>query len=333
MPHDSAAELARLVDLATPFAIRTAVALRLPELVEAGTTGLAELAAASECDEDSLARLLRHLVSVGLFDETSPGTYGLTALSRELLGEDQRWQRGWLDIDGPGAKMDLAYTGMLHSVRTGESAYGRVHGVGFWEDYQRDERLRLFFGAIMAAHAWQTGPAVAAEYDWSGARRVLDVGGGTGALLSEVLLKHSHLTGAVLDLPPVRPEAEQALADAGLSGRAEFVGGSFFDPLPTGYDVVMVSRVLTDWNDEDAAKILRRCGEAAGPQGRVLVVEVLAGDEHAKNNSSFDLQSLTLLGGRERTVTGFHALAAAAGLQVRTTHRLPGGLVVVECAG
>ncbi|MFD2420817.1 methyltransferase [Amycolatopsis pigmentata] len=331
MPEDAAARLASLVDLATPFAIRAAVALRLPELIESGTTGLAELAVASESHEDSLARLLRHLVNVGLFAETAPRVYGLTELSRELLSEDQRWQRGWLDLDGPGAKMDLAYTRMTHSVRTGESAYGRVHGIGFWADYQRDERLRLFFGAIMAAHAWQTGPAVAAEYDWSGVRRVLDVGGGIGALLSEVLLKHPHLSGAVLDLPPVRPEAEQAFAEAGLGGRAEFVGGSFFDPLPDGYDVLLVSRVLTDWNDENATKILRRCAEATKPGSRVLIVEVLAGDEHAKNNASFDLQSLALLGGRERTVGDFHALAAAAGLPVRATHHWPGGLVVVEC--
>jgi SAM-dependent methyltransferase len=327
MPNDAAAELARLVDLATPFAIRAAVALRLPELVADGTTTTTDLAAASGSDVDSLERLLRHLVNVGLFD-VEKGEYGLTDLSRELLGEQQRWQRGWLDLDGPGAKMDLAYSGMLHSVRTGESAYGKAHGVDFWADYQRDEKLRLFFGAIMAAHAWQTGPAVAADYDWSTVRRVLDVGGGIGALLSEVLLKHPHLHGAVLDLPPVRPEAEQALADAGLAGRAEFVGGSFFDPLPTGFDVLLVSRVLTDWNDEDAVKILRRCGETGA---RVVVVEVLAGTEHAKNNSSFDLQSLTLLGGRERTIEDFHALAAAAGLAVRSTHEGQGGLVVVEC--
>ncbi|MDT7801217.1 MAG: 2,7-dihydroxy-5-methyl-naphthoate 7-O-methyltransferase [Actinomycetota bacterium] len=327
MPNDAAAELARLVDLATPFAIRAAVALRLPELVAGGTTTTADLAAASGSDADSLDRLLRHLVNVGLFGVTD-GQYALTDLSRELLSEQQRWQRGWLDLDGPGAKMDLAYSGMLHSVRTGESAYGHAHGVDFWTDYQRDEKLRLFFGAIMAAHAWQTGPAVAADYDWTTVSRVLDVGGGIGALLSEVLLKHPHLHGAVLDLPPVRPEAEQALSDAGLAGRAEFVGGSFFDPLPTGFDVLLVSRVLTDWNDEDAAKILRRCAETGA---RVVVVEVLAGTEHAKNNSSFDLQSLTLLGGRERTIGDFHALAASAGLKVHSTHEGQGGLVVVEC--
>src|SRR5438132_474210 len=83
---------------------------------------------------------------------------------------------------------------------------GQVHGTPFWADYQRDERLRLFFGAIMAAHAWQTGPAVAAAYDWAPVRTVIDVGGGIGALLAEVLRAHPHLRGAVLDLPEVAPE-------------------------------------------------------------------------------------------------------------------------------
>ncbi|GAA1991181.1 methyltransferase [Amycolatopsis minnesotensis] len=325
---DPATELARLVDLATPFAVRTAITLRLPQLVDGGTSGLDELAEASGADPDSLARLMRHLVTVGLFAETAPHTYALTEVSRQVLGEDHRWQRGWLDLDGPGAKMDLAYSGMAHSVRTGESAYGLVHGMPFWQDYQRDERLRLFFGGIMAAHAWQTGPAVATGYDWAAASRVLDVGGGIGALLSEVLAQHPHLRGAVLDLPPVEPEAKQALADAGLSERAEFVGGSFFDPLPAGYDVLVVSRVLTDWGDEDAVRILRRCREAAGT---VLIVEVLAGEEHAKNNASFDLQSLTLLGGRERSIEDFRGLAAAAGLAVRTERTWQGGLVLIDC--
>ncbi|WP_405824506.1 methyltransferase [Streptomyces sp. NBC_01390] len=329
---DPRAEISRLVDLATPFAIRTAVSLRLPQLVEAGTRDLAGLARAADVHESSLARLLNHLVAIGLFEQPEPDRYEPTTLTRELLAEDNQWQLAWLDIDGPGTKMDLAYTGMLHSIRTGESAYHTAHGVPFWEDYQRDERLRLFFGAIMAGHAWQTGPAVAAEYDWEPVRRVIDVGGGIGALLSEVLHKHPHLRGAVLDLPEVAPEANQALAEAGLAERAEFVGGSFLDPLPTGYDVLMVSRVLTDWSDQDATRILARCAEAAGADGKVLIVEVLAGAEHAKNNSSFDLQSLTLLGGRERTAGDFHALAAAADLAVLSTRHLPGGLLLVECA-
>ncbi|MDT8913048.1 methyltransferase [Amycolatopsis sp. PS_44_ISF1] len=324
------AALAALVDLATPFAVRSAVALKLPELVRDGCTTTDALAKASGTDPDALARLLRHLVAVGLFAEPVAGEHELTPVSEALLDERNALLRSWLDADGPGLKMDLAYSGMLHAVRTGTSAYGAVHGRDFWADYREDDRLRSFFGTTMAGFAWQTGPELAARHDWSAASSVLDVGGGTGALLAAVLGAHPHLRGAALDLPEVRPEAEEFLAR--LGGRAEFVGGSYFDPLPAGHDVVIVSRVLTDWPDADATRILRRCAEAVTGGGRVLVVEVLAGAEHAKNNSSFDLQSLTLLGGRERRPEDFDALAAAAGL-VRLD-RLEGanGLVVLEYA-
>lgn len=330
--QDGTAALAALVDLATPFAVRTAVALRLPELVRDGRTDAGELAAASGADPDALVRLLRHLVSAGLFAEPAPGRYALTPVSEALLDDRNALLRAWLDADGPGLRMDLAYGGMLHAVRTGRSAYPAVHGREFWADYRADERLRLFFGATMAGFAWQTGPEVAAGYDWAPVSTVLDVGGGTGALLHAVLSAHPYLHGAVLDLPEVAPEAEEFLSGAGLGERARFVGGSFLEPLPTGYDVLLVSRVLTDWPDEDAVRILRRCAEAVAPDGRVLVVEVLAGEEHAKNNASFDLQSLTLLGGRERAPEAFDVLAAEAGLVARGRRDGANGLVVLEYA-
>ena len=323
-------ELAKMIDLATPFAVRAAVTLRLPELIDGGTARLDALAGAAGADPDSLRRLLNHLTSIGFLAEPEPGVYALTDVSRVLLGDDHAAARRWLDSEGPGAKMDLAYAGTAHSVRTGESAYATVHGVRFWDDYAADEELRLFFGQVMAVHAWQTGPVVAAECDWSSTRRVLDVGGGTGARLSEVLGANPNLTGAVLDLPPVEPEATAALKEAGLEDRAAFVPGSFFDPLPAGYDTYVISRVLTDWGDEDALRIMTRAAEVVGT-GRVLVVEVLAGQEHAKNNSSFDLQSLTLLGGRERTEEDLTALAGRAGFATATARRWDGGLLVVEC--
>ncbi|MDI2030377.1 methyltransferase [Saccharopolyspora sp. TS4A08] len=322
-------ELAGLIDLATPFAIRTAVTLKLPELIADGTGDVAALAEASGADRDALERLLRHLVHIGLFSDED-GSYGLTALSRRLLAEDGKWLKDWLLLDGPGARMDLAFSGMLHSVRTGASAYGAVHGTPFWDDYQRDDDLRRFFGDVMVAYAWQTGPVLAAEFDWEPVRSVIDIGGGQGALLSEIVKANPHLDGEVLDLPAVEPEAEEFLREAGVAERATFVPGSFFDELPTGRDVYLVSRVLTDWNDEDAARILRRCAEAAG-HGRVVIVEVLAGDSHAQQNTSFDLQSLVLLGGRERSVADFEVLADKAGLTVLDTRTWPGGLVVVEC--
>lgn len=328
--RETSLELAKLIDLATPFAIRVAVTLRLPELIAGGTTEIGPLATESGAHRESLERLLRHLVSIGLFAETGEGSYGLTPLSRQLLAEDGTWLKDWLVLEGPGARMDMAFSGMLHSVRTGNSAYGTVHGTPFWDDYQRNDDLRRFFGDVMVAYAWQTGPVLAAEFDWAPVKSVIDVGGGQGALLSEIVRANPHLDGEVLDLPAVAAEADVFLTEAGVAERARFVPGSFFDALPEGRDVYLVSRVLTDWNDENAAAILRRCAEAAG-DGRVVIVEVLAGDAHAKQNTSFDLQSLVLLGGQERTVADFEVLAGEAGLKVIETRTWPGGLVVVEC--
>ncbi|TWG07824.1 methyltransferase [Saccharopolyspora dendranthemae] len=328
--RETSLELASLIDLATPFAIRAAVTLRLPELIAEGGAEIGSLATATGAHRESLERLLRHLVRIGLFAQTGEGAYELTALSRQLLAEDGRWLKDWLVLDGPGARMDMAFSGMLHSVRTGASAYETVHGTPFWDDYQRNDDLRRFFGDVMAAYAWQTGPVLAAEFDWAPVNSVIDVGGGQGALLSEIVRVNPHLAGEVLDLPAVATEADRFLAEAGVTDKAEFVPGSFFDPLPEGRDVYLVSRVLTDWNDENAVRILRRCAEAAG-DGRVVIVEVLAGDDHAKQNTSFDLQSLVLLGGQERSVADFEVLAAEAGLKVTETRTWPGGLVVVEC--
>ncbi|ANY07674.1 methyltransferase [Pseudonocardia sp. HH130630-07] len=331
MTSDAARDLARLVDLVTPFAVRTAVGLGIGELIEAGTTEVGELAAATGTDASALARLMAHLVSVGLFADDGPGRYRLTPVSRELVSDGLRWQRAWLIPGGPGAKMDLAYAGMTHTVRTGRPAYGEVHGADFWTDYERDDELRRFFGQIMAGHAWQTGPDVASQLDWSGAGSVLDIGGGTGALLSAVLTRHPHLHGAVLDLPAVRPEAEQALRAAGLADRAAFVGGSFLEPLPTGYDVIIASRTLSDWPDADAATILGHCADALAADGALVVVEVAPGPEHEKNNSSSDLQTLTLVGGRNRTPAELGVLIGAAGLVVETGLERPGGLHILRC--
>jgi len=76
---------------------------------------------------------------------------------------------------------------------------------------------------------------------------------------------------------------------------------------------------------------LRRCAQAAGDNGKVLIVEVLPGVEHAKKNSSFDLQMLVLLGGRERTVADFGALAREVGLSVSWSRTWDDGLTFVEC--
>jgi hypothetical protein len=190
---------------------------------------------------------------------------------------------------------------------------------------------RRYFDDLMASQQRQTAPQVAACYDWSAVTHVVDVGGGSGALLAELLGTHTHLRGTFVDRPGAAQVAERRFTESGLAQRTETVAGDFFGPLPPGGDVYVVSRAITDWNDRDAIAILRRCREAAGAAGRVLIVEVLPTEPHVPHLAPFDLQMLVVVGGRERSLADFEALARDAGLAVTQILRGRDGLTLIEC--
>lgn len=330
MPEEPNAHLAALTDLVTPFAVRVAATLRLADRIDAGATTPTELAAATGTDPDALGRLLRHLVGVGVLAEPEPGVFGLNDTGRLLRDDGPAGQRYWLDLDGLGARLDLACTGLLHSVRTGAAGYPVVHGRGFWEDLDGDAGRRRGLDETMLALQRHTAPQVATRYDWSAAKTVVDVGGGHGGLLAELLARHDHLRGVVLDRGGAAEAARRTLAGRGVADRAEVVAGSFFDPLPPDADVYLVSRALSDWPDAEARAILRRCAEAAGPAGHVLVVEVLPAPP---DRTGFDLRMLVTVGGRARTAEELGRLAATAGLRVAATVAGEDGLLLLDLVG
>jgi SAM-dependent methyltransferase len=325
--------LGRLTDLATPYAVRTVATLRIPDLIASGVHRLDALAEAAGVRADPLGRLLRYLVHRDVFHEPAPDEFALTEVG-ELLREDgPAGQRQWLDADGLGFTMDGAYAALTHSVRTGEAAYAAVHGQTLWEYLDARPELRRYFDALMLSQQRHTAPQVAGLYDWAPVRTVFDVGGGSGELLAELLRTHPHLRGTLVDREGPARMSAQRIADENvdIGARIDFVTGDFFGTLPGGGDRYVVSRVITDWNDRDATTILRRCAEAAGPNGRVLVVEVLPTEPHVPYLTPFDLQMLVTVGGRERVVADFAALARAAGLRLADVVHGTHGLTLMEC--
>jgi SAM-dependent methyltransferase len=172
----------------------------------------------------------------------------------------------------------------------------------------------------------------AAGYDWTNATHVVDVGGGTGALLAEVLRGNPGLRATLVDLPDTVRRGGAYLAERGLAGRCELAGQSFFDPLPTGGDVYVLSHVVHDWPDDEAVAVLRRCAEAAGESGRVVVIEGPGTpDNDPAAFAEMNLRMLVLAGGRERDLDDYRALAGASGLRVTDIRMTPLGQVAVEC--
>jgi hypothetical protein len=322
--------LAPLMDLVTPMALRVAATLRLADFLPddgAGAgTEVGDLAEHAGADPDALTRMLRHLVQHGVFTEPEPGRFAANDVAMLLRTGSPGAM--WLDLDGFGGRMDLAFTGLAHTVRTGEPAWEQVFGQPFWAYLDANPAISASFDATMAV---DTGNAAVADgYDWTAVRHVADIGGGTGTLIAEVLRRNPGLRGTLADLPETAARARQYLAGLGLDGRCDVVGQSFFDPLPAGADVYLLSRIIHDWDDDAASAILRRCAEAAGSDGRVLMIESAAAGDPA-GFAEMNLRMLVLSAGRERTTEDYSALADGAGLRVIAVHDLTERQVIIEC--
>jgi 2,7-dihydroxy-5-methyl-1-naphthoate 7-O-methyltransferase len=315
-PDDWSQELWDMADLITPMTIRVTATLRLADHVVAGATTVDALSTAAGCDPDALGRLVGHLVTIGLLARTGDGALELTGLGERLRADHPGGMCAWLDIGGAVGRGDLAMAYLLETVRNGKPAYPLMYGREFWDDLGADEALSASFDAL-GSEITLVAPAVVAGYPWRSVGHLVDVGGGNGTLLTAILAANPQLRGTLIDLAGPAAAATRALAAAGLSGRSQVVSGSFFEPLPAGGDVYLLSSVVHNWSDDDVAGILRGCVAAAAPGGRVVIAQGLldpAGG--ATPRTAMDLRMLTYVTGRERTAADLATVAAAAGLTV-----------------
>ena len=323
----SGAELWAMAQLSTPMAVRVAATLRVADHIAAGVRTAEELALAVRADPDALERLLSFLAVRGVFVRDGDGRFSLTGLGEALREDHPAGKRKLLDIDGLG-RAELSFIRLLHSVRTGEAAFPKQFGRTFWEDLAADPGRAGAFDRWMAVNVERRLPDLVGGYDWASLGHVVDVGGGDGSLLIALLTRYPQLRGTILDLDTTAEAAREALRAAGLADRGKAVAGSFFDPLPAGADGYLLSWILHDWADEPARRILRRCAQAAGEHGRVIVAESIRSDGRSPH-TGMDLRMLAFYGGKERSVAQLDALAADAGLRVRQV-RPAGSLVILE---
>lgn len=323
-PFTSAEEAARtLFDMAgilRPAAIRAAATLRLADHITAGTTSAGELAELTSADPYHLTRLLRYLAALGVLDRGDGDHYSLTELGEPLRSDGSPSIRAMLDTDGFFGRADLGMLDLTHTMRTGRPSHEKVFGTDFWSDVQRDPTYAESFEAVLGSGVAWDAELIIDSYPWSSVHHVTDVGGSTGSLLIELLRKYEHLNGRVVDLPNAVAAARRRLVEEGLDGRGEAVEASFFDRIPTGSDLYMLSAILADWTDEKARLILRKVAEAAGPNGRVLLSEVNLPEAGAESEDSAstasDLYIAAAVTTPARTTSELVRIAEAAELRL-----------------
>jgi hypothetical protein len=274
------------------------------------------LALATRTHAPSLYRLMRTLAALGILSEGPLHTFSLT-----LLGEA-------LKKDAPGAARETILTfggphiwlGMSefpYSVQTGKTGVEKVYGMSAFDWLaQHPEEASYFSKAMIGVHGAEP-PAVAAAFDFPRSGTLVDVGGATGHMLTTVLARHSGLRGVLFDMPHVAKEAAELIASRGLSSRITVETGSFFERVPTGADLYLLSHIIHDWSEAQCLTILENCRNAMNPGGRLLVVEmVLPPGNTMHPGKILDMMMLVGAGGQERTQEEYRALLDEAGFEL-----------------
>jgi O-methyltransferase domain/Dimerisation domain len=294
-------------------ALGIAADLRIAEALAAGPRPVNELAEMSGADPDTLNRILRALASDGVFAEDEPGLFRNTEAS-ELLRRD-----GWGEFAHLFGSVFYDATSTIDP-HTREGTFTRKFPADFWSWPEAHPKERAAFDAAMAGGRGRHADRLA-ELDWRADETVVDVGGGNGELLRELIGRRPELRGIVFDLP------ETVRDESAFGDRLEFVAGSFFEAVPVG-DSYILSGILHDWNDDRAAEILRTVGRDAPPAARLLVIESVVADGNEPQGSKWLDLLMLVLGGRERTEPEWRALLEAANCGI---DKIEDGLIQASC--
>lgn len=303
-------------------AIATAAKLGLAEHLET-PLGVEELARRCDLHAPSLRRLIGVLVGEGLLAFEDAQRVVLTPLGQQLrrdklgilaefVGSESQWSP-WVHLE--------------HSVRTGQAAFEHQHGQSLFTYLEHHAADADLYDTAVDAFTREQARALAETNVLDSASVVVDVGGGRGTFLMELLVRRPALRGILYDKPNVVTPVAARFAEAGLGARAELAGGDFHQSVPPGADCYVIKHVLHNWDDASALGILQNCARAMAPGGAVLVVEGIALPGNLRDGTRLmDLEMLVLTGGgRERSKPEFRRLFAGVGLHLEKTLRLSEG--------
>ena len=314
--EDAFERLHEMGEMLPPFALRAAVTLGLPELISSGTTEVTALAAASGADPVAVGKLLRYLQALDVVTRTPEGQVGLTDVG-ELMTDE--FIVDVLDLNGPIARQELGFIGLLDAVRTGRSSFGTQFGVEF-SQLRADAEFEASLLEVTAKQAQFVAPALASDDSLSGARHVVVHSRGSGVIARAIAVERADTHVSVVGLPShiayLRDDLDASIRDAALRSRIDLVEQSVFEQSPAA-DAVLLVLELDQYPDADASRVLAQASARLEPGGRLLVMEhpldEVDLDDHAAEE---DLKNLVLFGTGHRTDAENRALFEASGLEL-----------------
>jgi hypothetical protein len=315
--EEAVAELRRLIKgFQISQALHVAAVLRVADQMAGIPRSTDEIAAAVGVQPFPLYRLLRALAALGIFREHEGRRFSLTTMGKCLRSDSEQ-------LVGPFAIFmgqeyyQQAWCRLLDSVRTGDTAFVAAHGMSNWQYRRSHPEQNEICNAAMTGNSHLVDGAVIRACNFNDYARIVDLGGGQGSLLAEIMIACSRVRGVLFDQPHVVSGADVILAAAGVLDRCEIVPGDIFESIPGGRDAYVMKFVLHDWNDIDALRILSVCRRDMPATAKLLLIEQFLGPPNQDPIGKFgDLNMLVVTGGQERTREEFEVLLEKGGFRV-----------------
>jgi hypothetical protein len=312
--------------------IATVAKLRIADHLRDGPQTAHALAQLTDSNPDALYRLLRALSSIGVFAEDGPELFRLTAMGEWLRSDVTGSVRATAEVVGE-EWMWRPWGALAHTISTGQTAFDALYGQDTWAWFGEHPAAGRLFDSVMDEITIADAQTILAVFDFGAHRTIVDVAGGRGVLLAEILRRHPGTRGVLFNVPAV-VESARLTIPPNLSDRIEFASGDFFRSVPAGGDVYILKNILHDWADAQATKILVACRRAMAPQARLLIIEhvVCAPNERCAGTVG-DIQMMVRTGGRNRSVAELARLLNEAGFPRPVPNATVGGPDVLVVTG
>jgi hypothetical protein len=282
-----------------------------------------ELAAIVKAHPDSLHRTLRALAVMGVFSLDRRGRFRNNAVSRTLIPGKPGSMHAFVRYFASPSN-SRAWAAFPSTVATGRNAFERENGQGIWDYLAAHPEEESLFGAAMKGLTEMNAPAIAAGYDFSGFKRICDVAGGSGVLVSAILARNPSLEAVIFDSAR-EPEL-------GIEPRVRRISGSFFETIPPGSDAYLMKDILHDWDDVRSLQILKTCRKSMEPGAKLLIIEMLLEPNQLDPAAATsDIQMMTVCNeGRQRSREEMKYLLANSGFSLERVIGIPSPYSIVE---
>ena len=312
--------------------LNVALKLRVLDQIGDGVVDVNTLAREAGANEDYLFRVLRVLETQQIVRRFMGRAFQLTSAGQLLRCDVAGSLAPALEFIADPLHLTL-YSHLRRSIETGETTFDAVYGEPFFEWSTRPENAdeAAVFNHAMTSISEMCIPAFLDAYPFGAFQKMVDVGGGYGAVLRSVLKEHHGLKGTLAEMPSLLRAADAAIAQDGLADRCTTVACNFFESVPAGGDLYFMKNIVHDWADEPALRLLRNIRAVIPSNGTLLLAEAVLDDSPAPHLGKFiDIEMIAFVGGKERTAEEFRQLLASAGFVLRRIITTKSPLSLVE---